>query len=57
MDSVSCILEGILLMLRGNQAREGRSGAPDSPDREVRVERVWVISSVAVQGSKITSKL
>lgn len=57
MDSVRGILAGILLMLRGNQAREGRSGAPDSPDREVRVERVWVISSVAVQGSKITSKL
>lgn len=57
MDSVSCILAGILLMLRGNQAREGRSGAPDSPDREVRVERVRVISSVAVQGSKITPKL
>lgn len=57
MDSISCILEGILLMLRGNQALEGRSGAPDSPYREVRVERVWVISSVSVQGSKITSKL
>ena len=57
VDSVSCVLAGILLMLSGNQAREGHSGAPDSPDREVRVERIWIISSVAVQESNITSKL
>lgn len=57
VDSVSCILTDILLMLSGNWAQEGHSGAPDSPDREARVERDWVISSVAVQGSNITSKL